>query len=161
MAFDMARSTQVLLPKRHGVRFPDRCPVCGKSEPGHAAKLDTLLGPLRPLSNHVLARWQPTLAVCREHERRIRIGRISDQLAWVGLTLASLGLLMYLADRFEMFAAGWWSWAGVLVFGLIVPRALMALLARPVFEVRSDDEYVAFSLRNTGYAKDLAELNRT
>jgi hypothetical protein len=157
----MSRAIQVLLPKRHGVRFPDRCPVCGKSAPGHAAKLDALLGPLRPLSNDVLARWQPTVAVCREHERRIKIGRISDQLAWTGLSLASLGLLLYLADRYEMFASGWWSWAGVLVFGLFVPRALMVVLARPVFDVRPDDDLVEFALRNPGYAKEFAELNRT
>jgi hypothetical protein len=160
MPFGMSRYAQVLLPKRHPVRFPDRCPVCGKSAPGHAAKLDALLGPLRPLSNDVLARWQPTLAVCREHERRIRIARYSDMLAWGGLTLASLGVLMYLADRFEMFAAGWWSWAGLLVLGLVVPRALMALLARPLFDVRPDDEFVEFALRNPSYAKELAELNR-
>jgi hypothetical protein len=157
----MARYAQVLLPKRHPVVFPDRCPVCGKAAPGHAAKLGALLGPLRPLSNDVLARWQPTLPVCREHERRIRIARISDQLAWAGLSLASLGALLYLADRFEMFAAGWWSWAGVFVLGLLVPRALMAVLARPLFDVRPDDEFVEFALRNPGYAKDLAELNRS
>ena len=161
MALGMSRYASVLLPKRHRVRFPDRCPVCGKSEPGHTVKLEALLGPLRPLSNDVLARWQPTLSVCREHERRIRIAQISDQLAWTGLTLASLGLLLYLADRFEMFAAGWWSWAGVLVLGLFVPRVLMALLARPVFDVRPDDELVEFALRNAVYAKDLAELNRS
>jgi hypothetical protein len=161
MLLGMSRSTQILLPKRQSVRFPDRCPVCGKSAPGHTAKLAVLLGPLRPLSDDVLARWQPTLAVCREHERRIRLGRISDQLAWVGLTLASLGLLAYLAGRFEMFAAGWWSWAGVLVFGLVVPGALMALLARPLFAVRSDDDLVEFVLRNAGYAKDFGELNRS
>ena len=161
MALGMSRYASVLLPTRHGVRFPDRCPVCGKSEPGHTAKLAALLGPLRPLSDDVLARWQPTLSVCREHERRIRILRISDQLAWTGLSLASLGLLLYLADRFEMFAAGWWSWVGVLVFGLIVPRLLLAVLARPVFDLRPDDEFVEFALRNAGYAKDLADLNRT
>jgi hypothetical protein len=161
MALGMSLYAQVMLPKQHPVRFPDRCPVCGKSEPGHAVRLDALLGPLRPLSNDVLARWQPTLAVCREHERRIRIGRTSDLLAWTGLTLASFGLLMYLAARFEMFAAGWWSWAGVLVLGLFVPKALMALLARPVFDVLPDDQLVEFTLRNAGYAKDLAELNRT
>jgi hypothetical protein len=135
--------------------------VCGKSAPGHAAKLDALLGPLQPVSSDVLARWQSTLPVCREHERRIRIARISDQLAWAGLTVASLGALSYLADRFEMFAAGWWSWAGVLVLGLIVPRALMSVLARPLFDVRPDDDLVEFALRNRGYAKELAELNRT
>jgi hypothetical protein len=161
MLLGMSRYAQVLLPKRHPVAFPDRCPVCGKSAPGHAAKLDALLGPLRPLSNDVLARWQQTLPVCREHERRIRIGRISDQLAWAGLTLASLGALLYLADHYEMFAAGWWSWAAVLVLGLVVPQGLMAVLARPVFDVRPDDELVAFALRNGAYAKDLADLNRT
>jgi hypothetical protein len=161
MPFGMSRYAQVLLPKRQPVAFPDRCPVCGKSAPGHAAKLAALLGPLRPLSNDVLARWQQTLPVCREHERRIRIGRISDQLAWVGLSLASLGALLYLADRFEMFAAGWWSWAAVLVFGLVVPRVLLAVVARPWFDVRPDDELVEFALRNSSYAKDLAELNRT
>jgi hypothetical protein len=160
MLLGMRRYAQVLLPKRHPVAFPDRCPVCGKSAPGHAAKLDALLGPLRPLSNDVLARWQSTLPVCREHERRIRIARISDQLASTGLTLASLGALLYLADRFEMFAAGWWSWAGVLVLGLVVPRALMAVLARPLFDVRPDDDLVEFALRNPAYAKDLAALNR-
>jgi hypothetical protein len=160
MVLRMSRYAQVMLPKQHPVRFPDRCPVCGKSAPGHAVKLDALLGPLRPLSNDVLARWQPTLAVCREHERRIRIARTSDLLAWTGLSLASLGLLLYLAARFEMFAAGWWSWAGVLVLGLMLPGAVMALLARPVFDVRPDDELVEFALRNAGYAKELAELNR-
>jgi hypothetical protein len=161
MPFGMSRYAQVLLPKRQPVAFPDRCPVCGKSAPGHAAKLDALLGPLRPVSKDVLARWQPTLPICREHERRIRIARLSDQLAWAGLTLASLGVLLYLAARFEMFAAGWWSWAGVIAFGLIVPRALMAVLARPLFDVRPDDDLVEFALRNPAYAKELAELNRT
>ena len=157
----MSASARILLPKRHSIQFPDRCPVCGKAAPGHAVKLAALLGPLRLVSNDVLARWQPTLAVCREHERRIRIARWSDLLAWVGLSLASIGALIYLANRYEMFAAGWWSWAGVFVLGLVVPRALIALVARPLFEVRPDDEFVEFALRNTGYAKELAELNRT
>jgi hypothetical protein len=135
--------------------------VCGKPQPGYAVKLDALLGPLRPLSNDVLCRWQSTLPVCREHERRIRIARWSDLLAWAGLSLASIGVLLYLADRYEMFAAGWWSWAGVFLLGLVVPRGLMALLARPLFEVRPDDEFVEFALRNPGYAKELAELNQT
>jgi hypothetical protein len=157
----MSRTAQVMLRKQQAVRFPDRCPVCGKSAPGHAVKLDSLLGPLRAVSNDMLARWQPTLAICREHERRIRISRTSDLLAWAGLTLASLGLLLYLAVRYEMFASGWWSWAGVFVLGLFLPKALMALLARPVFDVLPDDDLVEFTLSNAGYAKDLAELNRT
>lgn len=161
MLLGMPRYAQVLLPKRHPIAFPDRCPVCGKSAPGHAAKLDALLGPLRPLSSDVLARWQQTLPVCREHERRIRIARISDQLGWLGLTVASLGALLYLADHFEMFAAGWWSWAAVFVLGLLVPRVLMTLVARPLFDVRPDDDLVEFALRNPGYAKDLADINRT
>jgi hypothetical protein len=160
MAFEMSRHAQILLPKRHGVAFPDRCPVCGKSAPGHAVKLDALLGPLRPLSKDVLARWQPTLAICREHERRVRIARLSDLLAWVGLSVASLGLLLYLADRYEMFAAGWWSWAGVFLLGLVVPGALMSLLSRPLFDVRPDDDLVEFALRNAAYAKEFRELNR-
>lgn len=161
MPIGMPRYASVLLPKRHPIAFPDRCPVCGKSAPGHAAKLDALLGPLRPLSNDVLARWQSTLPVCREHERRIRFARIGDQLAWAGWTVASLGALLFLASRFEMFAAGWWSWAGVIVLGLIVPRVLMSVLTRPLFDVRPDDDLVEFALRNRDYAKDLADLNRT
>lgn len=150
-----------MLPKRHAVRFPDRCPVCGKAAPGYAAKLDALLGPLPPVSNEVLSRWQASLPVCREHERRIRFARWSDLFAWAGLSLSSIGVLLYLADRYEMFAAGWWSWAGVFMLGLVIPRALMALLARPLFDVRPDDELVEFALRNPSYAKELAELNRT
>ena len=117
MAFGMSRQAQVLLPKRHSVRFPDRCPVCGKSAPGHSAKLAALLGPLRPLSNDVLARWQPTLAVCREHERRIRIARFSDQVAWVGLSLAYAfvsGVVFALLGVAALAALG--AFVGMIVF---------------------------------------------
>lgn len=161
MPLGMPRYAQVLLPKRHPVRFPDRCPVCGKAGPGHAVKLAALLGPLRPLSDDVLARWQPTLPVCREHERRIRVARQVDFFSWVAFTAGAIGLLLHLSFRFEMFAAGWWSWASVFVLVLVVPRGLMTLLARPLFDVRPDDEFVEFAMRNSGYAKELAELNRT
>jgi hypothetical protein len=155
----MSRSAEILVPKRAKVRFPDRCPVCGKPSPGHAAKLDALFGGLRPASPDVMRRWQSEVPICREHEARARNARMSDLLALVGFTVAALGGLVYLASRYELFAAGWWSWAAVIVLGLVVPRGLLALIARPLFDARSDDDHVEFIVRNRDYAADFVELN--
>lgn len=158
----MARSAQVLVSKRHPVRFPDRCPVCGKASPGHAATLEQVFGTLlMPVGRSVRARWDQTMPVCKQHQRRIHNGRLADVLSWLGLTIASLAALMYLADHYEMFASGWWSWAGVLVLGLALPRGLIALTARPLFDASSDDDQVVFEMRNADYARDFIGLNRT
>jgi hypothetical protein len=156
----MARSVSVFVPKVHAVQFPDRCPVCGKAHPGHEAKLGELFGLLQPVSSDVLKRWQQQVPVCREHARRVRNARLSDILSLTGLTLASLAALVYLAGRYEMFAAGWWSWGGVVLLGLILPKALVSLVARPLFDLRSDDELVEVMVRNRDYASEFAALNR-
>lgn len=149
-----------MLPKLHPIQFPDRCPLCGKQSPGHEAKLVDLLGPLRPVSKQVLRNWPTELAVCQAHVGRIRRARQSDVLAFVGLTLASAALLIYLAGRFEMFAAGWWSWAGVLFAGLILPRAIMVMFERPLFDIRPDDTFVVVHVRSSEYANELSALNQ-
>ncbi|PRP92344.1 hypothetical protein ENSA5_49750 [Enhygromyxa salina] len=156
----MPRHAPVVLPKRHPVRFPDRCPVCGKASPDHAAGIDEVLGYyFRPLSDDVIQRWQSTVPVCRGHLRRLRNARISDALSVAGFTLAAIAGLLYLAERFELFASGWWSWAGVAVVGLL-PYGLMRVVARPLFDVTPDDDLIEFDLRNRAYAADFRALNR-
>lgn len=154
----MARPHSIAVPKRAPVRFPDRCPVCGKAEPGHRAKLDQLFGPLAPTSPDVLARWQPDLPICEAHVRRVRNGRLSDRLSMVGFALAGLAALFYLAGRYEPFSAGFWSWLGVVVAGFL-PLGVMRWLMRPIFDVWSDDELLEFQLRNRDYARDFEALN--
>ncbi|KIG15057.1 hypothetical protein DB30_06089 [Enhygromyxa salina] len=154
----MARPAPVPLSKLHPVRFPDRCPVCGKVSPGHTLALDQLFGIYRPVSDDVFGRWQSQLPVCKEHERRLRLARRSDLLSVVGFALAGFAGLLYLV-RFEMFAAGWWSWAAVLATGLL-PIGLIRLALRPIFDIAPDDDLVEFELRNTAYAKDFIALNR-
>lgn len=155
----MARYVPVPLSKLHPVRFPDRCPVCGKASPGHAVALDELFGFYRPVSDDVLSRWQSQLPVCKDHARRLQTARLSDLLSVVGFALAGVAGLIYLAGRVELFATGWWSWAGVLAAGLL-PIGLIRLALRPIFDVVPDDDLVEFELRNAAYAKDFIALNR-
>lgn len=156
----MSHHASVALAKHHRVRFPDRCPVCGKASPGHAGGLDEVFGYyFRPISDDVIRRWQPTVPVCSEHLRRLRSARLSDALSVAGFTLAALGGLVYLAGRFELFASGWWSWASVVVVGLL-PYGLMRVVTRPLFDVTPDDDLIEFELRNRAYAEDFRALNR-
>lgn len=155
----MARSAAILLPKHQSVRFPDRCPVCGKPTPGHAATLDAVFGPLLPVRRAVMQRWAPTLPVCAAHQQRLRFARLSDRLALAGLVMASLALLLYLTDRYELFQAGWWSWAAAIFTSLVLPQSLMFAVARPLFDVGHDDEYLCFRVRNSAYAREFARLN--
>jgi hypothetical protein len=154
----MARFVPVPLSKLHPVRFPDRCPVCGKVSPGHTLPLADLFGFYRPVSDDVLQRWQSQLPVCKNHVGRLRAARTID-LVSVGLfVLAGFGVFLYLV-RFEFFAEGWWSWALVLAAGLL-PIGLIRLVLRPIFDIMPDDDLVEFQLRNPAYARDFTTLNR-
>jgi hypothetical protein len=154
----MPRPAPVPLSKLHPVRFPDRCPVCGKDSPGHAIGLDELFKIYRPVSDDVFARWQSQLPVCKDHARRLRIARLSDLLSVTGFVLAGLAALVYLL-QFELVAAGWWSWAVVLATGLL-PIGLIRLALRPIFDIAPDDDLVEFQLRHPDYVKDFIALNR-
>ena len=154
----MARPKSITVAKLRRVRFPDRCPVCGAASPGHRAKLDELFAPFKPASRDVLARWQPEVPICEGHVRRIRNARLSDRLSMIGFGLAALAALFYLAGRFEPFGAGFWSWVGVLVAGLL-PLGIMRRLMRPIFDVWPDDDLIEFEVRNPDYAREFEALN--
>ena len=156
----MARAKSISVAKGGPVRFPDRCPVCGTPKPDHRAKLGELFGPLEPASPDVLARWQPEVPICEGHVKRVRNARLSDRLSMLGFGLAAIAGLFYVAGHFEPFSAGFWSWTGVLVAGLL-PLGIMRRLMRPIFDVWPDDDLLEFELRNPDYARDFEALNRS
>jgi hypothetical protein len=156
----MAQSTDVNLPRDHKVRFPDRCVVCGRNEPGSHVRLITgTLGwwtwLLWWIGKPIIVR-APACRVCgwKLHLRRL----LSLMLTVCVVSAAFWFAWPYFKDLVPH-GLRKWAMMGLAIVCLLPQLLVEVLFVPPSFDVTAHADNVDYEFKSQGYALEFAILN--